>query len=169
MKEELVQSNQVMEAKKWYPFATDCPPRIPGPIAPHLDFHRGHSAELQPERWNWAISILPAFPEYSSLLLKKEKKKNKGKKKASLTFSVASQAGGKGQDKWILSRSLACGAHSLYCPARAWLGEVINVFRLEQGAHCWSLDPLLGWQWKIQTLVEQGPPLCPGGLLSIHL
>lgn len=76
---------------------------------------------------------------------RKEKKKVEGKeKKESFTFSVASQAGGKGQDKWILSRSLACGAHSLYRPARALLGEVINVFQLEQGAHCWSLDPLLG-------------------------
>lgn len=74
----------------------------------------------------------------------KTKRKKKGRKKASLTFSVASQAGGKGQDKWILSRSLACGSHSVYCTARAWLGEVINVFCLDQGAHCWSLDPLLG-------------------------
>lgn len=84
-----------------------------------------------------------AFAENSSLLFIKGKKKGK-EKKENLTLSVASQAGGKGQDKWILSRSLACGAHSLYCPAKALLGEVINVFRLEQGAHCWSLDPLLG-------------------------
>ena len=40
--------------------------------------------------------MLPAFPEYSSLLLKKENEKKGTKKKASLTFSVASQAGGKG-------------------------------------------------------------------------
>lgn len=86
----------------------------------------------------------PAFLEFASLLFKKEKKKKGKEKKASLTFSVASQAGGKGQDKWIFSRSLACGAHSLYHPARARVGEVIDVFQLEQGAHCWSLDPLLG-------------------------
>lgn len=145
-----------------------CPPRIPRPITPQSCFPLGSQCwapAREVKLSNFHIACIP----WISLLLKNEKEKNKGKKKASLTFSVASQAGGKGQDKWILSRSLACGAHSLYCPARAWLGEVINVFRLEQGAHCWSLDPLLGWQWKIQTLMVQGPPLCPGGLLSIHL
>lgn len=165
MKEEPVRSNQVMEAKQWCP----SPPRAGGPTAPQSWFPLGSQCWAPAREVKLSNFHIPEFPEYSFLLLKKEKKKNKGKKKASLTFSVASQAGGKGQDKWILSRSLACGAHSLYCPARAWLGEVINAFRLEQGAHCWSLDPLLGWQWKIQTLVEQGPPLCPGGLLSIHL
>lgn len=41
--------------------------------------------------------MLPAFPEFASLLFKKEKKKKGKEKKASLTFSVASQAGGKAE------------------------------------------------------------------------
>lgn len=98
------------------------------------------SQKGETEQFPCCLHSLNIHPSCSK---RKTKKKGK-KKKAGLTFSVASQAGGKGRDKWILSRSLACGAHSLYRPARAWLGEVINVFRLEQGAHCWSLDPLLG-------------------------
>lgn len=135
-KERPVWSSQVMEAERWSSFLRDCPPGIPvmeGPITPCSWFllesqHWASSREVKPSSFHVACIPWIFIPPTQ----KWKGKKKKRKKKASLTFSVASQAEGKGQDKWILSRSLACGAHSLYCPARTQLGEVINVFRLEQ-------------------------------------
>lgn len=171
--EQAVWTSEVSEAVQWCPFTSSVSPGVlgqgtGGTVTGMLEFHWDFSPELQPKRWNRTVPMSSAFAEYSSLLLIKGKKIKGEEKKESLTLSVASQTGGKGQDKWILSRSLACGAHSLYRPAKALLGEVINVFQLEQGAHCWSLDPLLGWQWKIPILVKQ-PPSRLEGLLSIHL
>lgn len=111
----------------------------------------------------------PAFPEFASLLFKKEKKKKGKEKKASLTFSVASQAGGKGQDKWIFSRSLACGARSLYHPARvsAWRGY--RCFSAGAGSSLLEFGSSAWLTVKNPNSGGAGPPPCLGGLLSVHL
>lgn len=148
MKEQPAWSSQVMEALMSPPCRlpfwhtrdgrTDYPPLLASTGVSALSSSQRGETEQFPCCLH-SLNIYPSCSKRNRI----QKKKGK-KKKASLTFSVASQAEGKGRDKWILSRSLACGAHSLYRPARARLGEVINVFRLKQGAHCWSLDPLLG-------------------------
>lgn len=63
-----------------------------------------------------------------------------------LALFVASHMEEKGQDKWIVSRSLAFRAHSCLLSARGLLGRVINVLRLDQGSPwldlgLWDLMP----------------------------